>query len=81
MQYHFLMRKSEIISRCLVNSKFFASLDEAELAVESIFSDEFSNDHFLEWNQNVDDATANNIILSVGNSSSINVKKFIEGLW
>jgi hypothetical protein len=75
------MRKSTVIAQCLVNSKMIASLEEAEHAVRVIFNQEFSDQDFNDWNQNMDDATAASIISTVGRASRINVKKFIEDLW
>ncbi|MGB6872730.1 MAG: hypothetical protein WBE46_01070 [Dehalococcoidia bacterium] len=58
-----------------------ASLEEAEHAVREIFHQEFPTQDFDNWNQNIDDATAENIISTVGKASRINVKRFIEDLW
>lgn len=75
------MRKSTLISTCLVNSNFFRKMEEAEVAVNNIFQTEFPSQSFHAWNTNIPDTTANNIIKSVGRASRINVKKFIEDLW
>jgi len=76
----FSVRKSTIIAQCLVNSKMFRSLEEAEHAVTVIFVDEFPDRNFSNWNLNIGTATATHIINSVGRASRINVKKFIEDL-
>ena len=75
------MRKSTVIAQCLVKSKMIVSLEEAEHAVRVIFNQEFLDNDFNDWNKNMDDAAAANIIRSVGKASRINVKKFIEDLW
>jgi hypothetical protein len=75
------MRKSTVIAECLVNSKMIGSLDEAEHTVREIFRQEFPTQDFDNWNQNIDDAAAKNIIGTVGKASKINVRKFIEDLW
>ncbi len=76
----FSMRKSTIIGQCLVNSKMFQSIEEAEHAVAVVFADEFPNRNYSNWNHNIDTAVATHIINSVGCASRINVKKFIEDL-
>ena len=75
------MRKSTAIAQCLVNSEFVLPLERAEHAVRVIFDDEFPDKDFNEWNQNIDETTAANIIRAVGKASRINVKKFIKDLW
>jgi len=75
------MRKSNVISICLVNSNFFNKTEEAEVAVQNIFKTEFPNQSFHTWNSNIPDATAKIIIKKCGRASRINVKKFIEDLW
>jgi hypothetical protein len=72
------MRKGTIIATCLVNSKFM--LADAEAAVEKIFGTEFPESDFLDWNCEMNDNAAQNIIKSVGCASRINVRKFIEDL-
>jgi len=75
------MRKSTVIATCLVNSRMVEDIEGAENAVKSVFQDEFPKHKFQEWNSNIPDKTANNIINAVGKASRINVKKFIEDLW
>jgi len=57
------------------------SLGEAEHAVRKIFLEEFPNDDFHKWNQELDDTVAENIVKVVGRASRINVKNFIKDLW
>jgi hypothetical protein len=75
------MRRSTVIAQCLVNSEMIKSLDDAERRVRLVFEDEFPNQDFDEWNRNMDDCAAADIIKAVGKASRINVKKFIEDLW
>ena len=75
------MKKSSVIANCLVNSNIIKRIEDAENAVQRVFHDEFPNSSFLEWNHEVDDKHAENIIKNVGRASRINVRKFIEDLW
>jgi hypothetical protein len=77
----YLLTKSNIIAHCLVNSKMLGRLEDADQAVRQTFLDEFPDSNFTEWNQEINDKTAENIIRNVGRASRINVKKFIEELW
>jgi hypothetical protein len=56
-------------------------IEDAENVIRSVFKDEFPNHNFQEWNSNIPDKTANNIINAVDKASRINVKTFIEDLW
>ncbi len=75
------MRKSTVIAKCLVNSNMIGRLEDAENSVKQIFLDEFPKSSFAEWNHDITNKTAENIIRSVGRASRINVRKFIEDLW
>lgn len=75
------MRKSTVISKCLVNSNMIGRLEDAEHSVQQVFFNEFPNSNFSEWNQDINDKTAEDIIRNVSRASRINVKKFIEDLW
>ena len=57
------------------------SIEDAETAVRNIFIDEFPGKIFNEWNTDIFDKIAQDIIKNVGRASRINVKKFIEDLW
>jgi hypothetical protein len=74
------MRNSTVIAQCLVNSGMTKSLEEAEHSVRTIFYEEFPGRNFDEWNLNVNDQTAMNIVNNVGRASRIDVRKFIEDL-
>ena len=75
------MRKSTIIATCLVNMKIgFRTIQEAEVAVQNVFHEEFPKDSFNAWNSDVSDSFAQNVIKNVGKASQINVKKFIDDL-
>ncbi|HEX8322080.1 MAG TPA: hypothetical protein VF632_27085 [Longimicrobium sp.] len=55
-------------------------LEDAERTVEQVFRDEFPRESFAEWNRELDDQVARQIINSVGRASRINVRMFIEDL-
>ncbi len=74
------MQKSTVIASCLVNSKMMDSLEQAERAVRTVFREDFPTRDFALWNTNLDDASATNIIRTVGKATTINVKLFIEDL-
>lgn len=75
------MKKSTIIATCLVNSNMINRIDDAENRVYQVFIDEFPASNFAEWNQEINESVARQIIKNVGRTSRINVKLFIEELW
>ncbi len=75
------MRRSVLIATCLVKSEMIARLEFAEYCVQQTFLSEFPNSNFSEWNHDINEKTAEDIIGRVGPTSRINVKKFIEELW
>jgi hypothetical protein len=75
------MLRSTTIAQCLVNSGMVKSLEEAEEAVRIIFDEAFPNKDFSDWNKDLDDTAAEDIIKNVGRASRINVRKLIENLW
>jgi hypothetical protein len=74
------MKKSEVIAKCLVNSGMKDQMEEAKQAVHQIFLEEFPKASFSNWDQDIDDKVAENIICAVGRASRINVRKFIQDL-
>lgn len=56
-------------------------LEDAEHSVQQEFINDFPNSNFSEWNQDINNNTAEYIIRNVGRASCINVKEFIEDLW
>jgi hypothetical protein len=56
-------------------------LEDAELAVSNIFTEEFPKESFEKWNSLVSDDFGENIIRNVGRASMINIKRFIQDLW
>lgn len=75
------MRKSTIIATCLVNMEIgFRTVQEAEHRVQAVFNDEFPKENYDEWNSNIHDSSAQNLIKNVGKASQINVKQFIDDL-
>lgn len=75
------MRKSTVIAQCLVNSNMVPTIEAAGRAVRVTFEEEFAAHDFAEWNQNLDDTAAGNIMRAVDRASRINVRKFILDLW
>ena len=76
-----IMRKSTVIAKCLVDAKFIERLEDAEHSVYRIFLKEFPKSNFSDWNQHIEDKTAEYIIQNGGRADCINVKKFIKDLW
>ena len=74
------MRKSTIIARCLVNSKMITSPEQAELAVQRVFAEEFPGRDFSLWNTSVNEEWGAEMIRNVGVATTINVKNFIKDL-
>ncbi len=74
------MRKCAVIATCLVNSGFMKKIEDAEIAVEKIFRNEFPDSSFVDWNDEMNDRAAQSVIRSVSRASSINVRKFIQDL-
>lgn len=56
-------------------------IDDAENRVYQVFIDAFPASIFAEWNQEINESVARQIIKNVGRASRINVKLFIEELW
>ncbi len=76
------MRKATVIATCLVNMRVaFRELAPAELAVRNIFLECFPKADFDDWNRDIDDDVAANIIRNVGRASRIDVELFIRDLW
>jgi hypothetical protein len=57
------------------------SLDEAERTVRDIFSADYPKSRYSDWNTELDDRIAFEIVRTVGHASRINVVTFIEQLW
>ncbi len=74
------MRKSTVIATCLVNSNMIGDFEDAEHIVRRIFTEEFLDLSFDDWERDIDDSIAQNIIRNVGTASRINVVQFIEDL-
>lgn len=74
------MRKSTIIATCLVNSGLVQHLEEAELVVLRTFRAELPTERFGDWDTEVEDSTARDMIKNVGRASQISIPLFIEDL-
>jgi hypothetical protein len=77
----YLVQKAQIIGTCLLNANMVPSLDEAERAVRDIFAAEYPKSRYSDWNTELDDRIAFDIVTTVGRASRINVVRFIEQLW
>ncbi|MCB2184014.1 MAG: hypothetical protein KQH63_18465 [Desulfobulbaceae bacterium] len=75
------MKKITMIASCLVNSSMISRMEDAENAVRQAFSNDFPNDNFDTWNQELPDDIANKVIKNVGRASKINVTRFIQDFW
>ena len=75
------MRKARIIATCLLNSNMVPNLGEAERAVRNIFTAHHPNSRYSDWNTELEDNIAFDIVRTVGQASPINVATFIEQLW
>lgn len=80
MKEDFALKKSTVIATCLVNSNMYNRIEDAENRVYQVFLDEFTDNNFAIWNQDLHDGIAEQIIKNVGRASRINVKRFIEDL-
>lgn len=75
------MNKSQVIATCLYNSSFVNSLEQGETRIAEIFVVHFIGHSFERWNSELSHKVSEKIISTVGRSSRINVKYFIEDLW
>lgn len=75
------MRKARIIATCLLNANMVPNLGEAERAVRNIFAANYPRSRYSDWNTELDDNIAFDIVRTVGQASPINVARFIEQLW
>ena len=75
------MNKSQVIATCLYNSSFVNSLEQGETRITKIFVEHFNGHSFERWNSELSHKVSEKIISTVGRSSRINVKYFIEDLW
>ncbi|EFL92535.1 putative DNA-binding transcriptional regulator [Candidatus Regiella insecticola LSR1] len=75
------IKKVSIIARCLVNTKIFTDMSEAESSIEKIFNDSYSEHSFDEWNTEVSELSANRVIARVAMASKVRVRSLIQELW
>ena len=74
------MRKSKIIAKCLRNSDMVSSIEDGESIVMQVFLDEFPRRDFDEWNTELENEDARQIIKNVGRATQIRVDLFIKDL-
>ena len=72
------MKKATIIATCLRNSGMTHSLAELEISIAQTFQEDFPRTSYAEWNVDVPDATAKEIIQNFQGVYRIDVKKFIQ---
>jgi hypothetical protein len=74
------MRRATIISTCLLNNNMVNRLEDGEREVENLFHNLFPGEKFDDWNIDVNEKTAREIVSSVGRAGSIRVDRFINVL-
>ena len=74
------MKRSTIIANCLLNSSMVTRLEDGEEAVRNVFNAEFPDERFEDWNREVNQSAADDVINTVGRACRINVAKFIDDL-
>jgi hypothetical protein len=72
------MKKATIIATCLQNSGMRHSLAELENSITQTFREDFPGMSYNQWNVDVPDATAQEIIQNFQGVYRIDVKKFIQ---
>lgn len=58
-----------------------AAITDGEETVRDVFMIKFPNDDYSEWDTEIEDSVADDMIEAVGKASKIDVQKFIEDLW
>ena len=74
------MKNSTVIATCLLNSRTVTRLEDGELLVQEVFEREFPTEDFNQWNSEINDNTAKNLIQNVEQVIGINVKQLIDDL-
>jgi hypothetical protein len=72
------LKKSTLIASCLVNSNLVGRLEDAEFAVVRLAAAEFPDERFADWNTEIDDHVARQIIHSARNASPIRTDKLMN---
>jgi hypothetical protein len=75
------MTKSELLAKCLVDSKRVQGIDYAQFRVRRTFQENFPREDFSEWDSEIDDPKAEQIALVISQARSIKLKRIIELLW
>jgi hypothetical protein len=75
------MRKSTIIATCLINSGITThSLNEVEASVKQSFEEDFQDMNYNQWNTDLPEGVARDIIKQFGNAYRIDVRQLIRDL-
>lgn len=75
------MKKCTVIATCLINSGVTRhNLQAVEASVEQSFKEDFQGMDFNQWNTNLSEIQAQDIIKQFGTSYRIDVRRFIQDL-
>lgn len=75
------MKKSTVIATCLINSRVTShSLASVEASVEQSFKEDFPDMSYKQWNADMPESAANDIIKQFGSAYRIDVRQFIQDL-
>lgn len=76
----FEMRRSEVISICLINCDYFDDLDTANSAVELLFTQTFPRENFHKWNKHIPSVEAEFYIKQMQGKNEIDFKYLVTVL-
>jgi hypothetical protein len=75
------MRKSVVIATCIINSGVTSHpLQTVEASVRQTFKEDFQDLNYEQWNQDLPDAIARDIIKQFGTNYRIDVRQLILDL-
>jgi hypothetical protein len=74
------MKLEDIACQILVNAGKYKSQDEALKALRSEYNLHFPKSNFEEWNRDLPESTARNVISNVGKNGSMSVRFLIKDL-
>ena len=74
------MRRSEVISICLLNCDYFDDLDTANSAVEVLFTQTFPKENFHKWNKHISSGEAQLYIEQMQGKNEIDFKYLVTVL-
>ena len=74
------MKKSTVIATCLINCGSTYSIMEIEHSIEQAFKEDFAGTDYYQWNTELKDEEATNIIRQFGYGYRINLRQLISDL-